>query len=107
MGDSGAVGLGGMVGIMFIFIKAEFYLPIIGFIFFIEFISDILQIGYFKLTHKRIFLRAPIHHHFQFKMRKKPFYRDDFHIKSKIAWRFHIISVILLVVGLILFLKVH
>jgi phospho-N-acetylmuramoyl-pentapeptide-transferase len=107
MGDSGSVGLGGIIGIMFIFIKAEFFLPIVGFIFAIEFISDIMQIGWFKLTRKRIFLCAPIHHHFQFKMRKTSFYRDEFHIKSKIAWRFHIISVILLVVGLILYLKVH
>jgi phospho-N-acetylmuramoyl-pentapeptide-transferase len=107
MGDSGSVGLGGAIGIMFIFIKAEFYLPIIGFIFFLEFLSVIMQIGWFKLTHKRIFLCAPIHHHFQFKMRKMGTYRDEFAIKSKVAWRFHIISVILLVAGLILFIKVR
>jgi phospho-N-acetylmuramoyl-pentapeptide-transferase len=67
-----------------------------------------LQIGWFKLSKgKRLFLMAPIHHHFQIKMRKKPHYKNDFLIKSKIAWRFHIVSVILLVVGLILFLKVR
>ncbi|MBD3314785.1 MAG: phospho-N-acetylmuramoyl-pentapeptide-transferase, partial [Chitinivibrionales bacterium] len=107
MGDSGSIGLGGLVGILFIFIKAEFYLPIVGFIFLLEFASSFLQIGFFKMTGKRIFLCAPIHHHFQFKMRRKPFYNSEFHIKSKITWRFHIISVILLVVGLILFMKVR
>jgi phospho-N-acetylmuramoyl-pentapeptide-transferase len=107
MGDSGSVGLGGLVGILFIFIKAEFYLPIVGFVFLMEFASDILQIGYYKLTKKRIFLMAPIHHHFQIKMRRKPFYTSESNIKAKITWRFHIISVILLVVGLILFIKVR
>ena len=108
MGDSGSVGLGGLIGILFIFVKAGFYLPIVGFIFAMEFVSVILQIGWFKISHgKRIFLMAPIHHHFQIKMRRNPFYKEEFYIKSKISWRFHIISVILLVVGLILFLKVH
>jgi phospho-N-acetylmuramoyl-pentapeptide-transferase len=107
MGDSGAVGLGGTIGIMFIFIKAAFFLPLIGFIFLLEFCSVVLQIVSFKSTGKRIFLRAPIHHHFQFVMRKNPFYAQEFYIRSKITWRFHIISVILLVLGLIIFLKVR
>jgi phospho-N-acetylmuramoyl-pentapeptide-transferase len=108
MGDSGSVGLGGMIGIMFVFIKAVAYLPIVGFVFMMEFVSVVLQIGYFKLTHgKRIFLMAPIHHHFQIKMRKNPRYLEEFYIKSKISWRLHIISVVLLVAGLILFLKIR
>jgi phospho-N-acetylmuramoyl-pentapeptide-transferase len=107
MGDSGAVGFGGVIGIMFIFIKAAFFIPIVGFIFMLEFLSVVLQIGFFKATGKRIFLRAPIHHHFQFAMRKNPFYANEFYIRSKITWRFHIISVILLVIGLIIFLKVR
>jgi len=107
MGDSGAVGLGGTIGIMFIFIKASFFLPLVGFIFLLEFISVVIQIVSFKSTGKRVFLRAPIHHHFQFLMRKNPFYAQEFYIRSKITWRFHIISVILLVVGLIIFFKVR
>jgi phospho-N-acetylmuramoyl-pentapeptide-transferase len=100
--------LGGLIGIMFIFIKAGFYIPIVGFIFLLEFVSVLLQIGYFKMTKgKRLFLMAPIHHHFQIQMRKNPFYFEEFYIKSKISWRFHIVSVILLVIGLILFLKVR
>ena len=107
MGDSGSVGLGGTIGILFVFVKAGFFLPIVGFIFVLEFVSVLLQIGWFKCTHKRIFLCAPIHHHFQFMMRKNPFYVNEFFIRSKITWRFHIISSILLVVGLILFFKVR
>lgn len=107
MGDSGSVGLGGMIGIMFIFIKAEFYLPFLGFIFMIEFASTLLQIGYYKLTRKRIFLCAPIHHHFQFLMRKSKRYENEFTIRSKITWRFHIISILFFIIGTILFLKVR
>jgi len=107
MGDSGAVGLGGTIGILFIFVKAAFFLPIVGFIFLLEFVSVVLQIGSFKLTGKRIFLRAPLHHHFQFQMRKNPFYTNEMNIRSKITWRFHIISVILLIIGLITFFKVR
>jgi phospho-N-acetylmuramoyl-pentapeptide-transferase len=107
MGDSGSVGLGGLIGIMFVFTKAGFYLPIVGFVFMLEFVSVLLQIGYFKLTKKRIFLMAPIHHHFQILMRKSGKYGGEFQIKSKILWRFHIISLVLLVVGLAMFLKVR
>jgi phospho-N-acetylmuramoyl-pentapeptide-transferase len=107
MGDSGAVGIGGTIGILFVFVKAVFFLPIVGFIFLLEFVSVVLQIASFKSTGKRIFLRAPIHHHFQFMMRKNPFYSNEFFIRSKITWRFHIVSIILLVVGLIIFFKVR
>jgi phospho-N-acetylmuramoyl-pentapeptide-transferase len=107
MGDSGSVGLGGLIGILFVFTKAGFFLPIVCFIFLLEFVSVFLQIGYYKLTKKRIFLCAPIHHHFQFKMRKSGMYAGEFQIKSKISWRFHIISIILLVLGLVIFLKVR
>ncbi|MDR2579244.1 MAG: phospho-N-acetylmuramoyl-pentapeptide-transferase [Chitinispirillales bacterium] len=107
MGDSGSVGLGGLIGILFIFSKSEFYLPIVGFIFLLEFVSVFMQIGYFKLTRKRIFRCAPIHHHFQYGMRASGRYAGEFEIKSKVMWRFHILSVILLVVGLVLFLKVR
>jgi len=107
MGDSGSIGLGGLIGIMFVFIKAEFYLPVVGFVFILEFVSDIIQIGWFKMTRTRIFRMAPIHHHFQIGMRSRGTYPSEFHIISKITWRFHIISVILLVAGLILFLKIR
>jgi phospho-N-acetylmuramoyl-pentapeptide-transferase len=107
MGDSGSVGLGGLIGIIFVFTKAGFYLPLVCFIFLLEFISVLLQIGFFRLTGKRFFLMAPIHHHFQIKMRTSGFVGGEFQIKSKILWRFHIISVICLVIGLALFLKIR
>jgi phospho-N-acetylmuramoyl-pentapeptide-transferase len=107
MGDSGAVGLGGLVGILFVFTKAGFYLPIVGFVFLLEFISVLLQIGHFKITRRRIFLMAPLHHHFQIGMRNSGSFGGEFQIKSKIIWRFHILSVVLLIVGLALFLKIR
>lgn len=107
MGDSGAVGLGGLVGILFVFTKAGFYLPIVGFVFLLEFVSVLLQIGHFKITRRRIFLMAPLHHHFQIGMRNSGSFGGEFQIKSKIIWRFHIVSVVLLIIGLALFLKIR
>lgn len=108
MGDSGSVGLGGLIGILFIFTKSVFYLPVVGFVFLLEFASVVIQIGYFKLSHgKRFFLMAPIHHHFELKMRGAPEFGDNFRILTKISWRLHIVSTVLLVAGLILFLKVR
>jgi phospho-N-acetylmuramoyl-pentapeptide-transferase len=107
MGDSGAVGLGGLVGILFVFTKTGFYLPIVGFIFLLEFVSVLLQIGHFKITRRRIFLMAPLHHHFQIGMRNSGSFGGEFQIKSKIIWRFHILSMVLLVISLALFLKIR
>lgn len=108
MGDSGSIGLGGMIAIMFVFIKAEFYLPIVGIIFVMEFVSDIIQIAWFKATGNRVFRMAPIHHHFHLSMLQNPlFHNNHCLIKMKIAWRYHIVSAIALVIGLILFFKVR
>ena len=107
MGDSGSIALGGLIGILFIFIKAEFYLPIVAFIFIVEFASSFIQIFWYKLTKKRVFRRAPIHHHYQFKMRDSKKYSREGDIKSIITWRFHITSTVLLILGLVLFLKVR
>ena len=137
MGDSGSIGLGGLLGAMFILLKAEFFIPIVAFIFIMEFASSFLQMAYFKITKgKRLFKCAPIHHHFQFLLREKGKYCkiDDIRnelkaesgdnlsdetinklarklqnkdINSKITWRFHIVSFILLVVTLVLYMKVR
>ncbi len=108
MGDSGAIGLGGLVGILFVFTKSVFFLPLVGFIFLMEFVSVAMQIGWFKASRgKRIFRRAPIHDHFQLGMRDIPRYREAFLARSKISWRFHIVSVVLLVAGIVVFLKVR
>ncbi len=66
MGDVGSLALGGAIGTVALLIKKEMLLIIVGGIFVLEAISVILQVGFFKLTKKRIFKIAPLHHHFQF-----------------------------------------
>jgi phospho-N-acetylmuramoyl-pentapeptide-transferase len=65
MGDSGSLSIGAFMGYMAIVSKSEILLILIGFIFVFETISVILQVGSFKIRKKRIFLMAPIHHHFE------------------------------------------
>jgi phospho-N-acetylmuramoyl-pentapeptide-transferase len=65
MGDSGSLTIGALIGVLAIFAKSEFLLFLIGFLFLIESVSVILQVGSFKLRQKRIFKMAPIHHHFE------------------------------------------
>ncbi|MGA2774615.1 MAG: phospho-N-acetylmuramoyl-pentapeptide-transferase [Candidatus Omnitrophota bacterium] len=66
MGDVGSLALGGALGTVALLIKKEMLLVIVGGIFVVEALSVILQVGSFKLTKKRIFKIAPLHHHFQF-----------------------------------------
>jgi phospho-N-acetylmuramoyl-pentapeptide-transferase len=66
MGDVGSLALGGAIGTVALLIKKEMLLIIVGGIFVLEAFSVILQVGFFKLTGKRIFKIAPLHHHFQF-----------------------------------------
>jgi len=65
MGDSGSLTIGGFMGYMAIVAKSEILLIAIGFIFVVEAVSVILQVGSFKYRKKRVFLMAPIHHHFE------------------------------------------
>ena len=65
MGDSGSLAIGGFMGYIAIVAKSEILLLLIGLIFVIEAISVILQVGSFKYRKKRVFLMAPIHHHFE------------------------------------------
>ena len=67
MGDSGSLSVGALVGYMGILSKSEILLFLIGFIFVIETISVILQVTSFKFRKKRVFLMAPLHHHFELK----------------------------------------
>ncbi|WP_457560497.1 phospho-N-acetylmuramoyl-pentapeptide-transferase [Caminibacter sp.] len=67
MGDSGSLSIGASIGYMAVVTKTEILLLFIGFIFIMETVSVILQVGSFKLTGKRIFKMAPIHHHFELK----------------------------------------
>lgn len=82
MGDSGSLPLGGFMAYMAIVGKSEILLVFIGLIFVIETVSVILQVGSYKIRKKRVFLMAPIHHHFEHKGWKE----------NKIIVRFWIIS---------------
>ncbi len=100
MGDTGSLALGGIIASLAIIVRKELLIPIFCGVFLIENLSVILQVSYFKYTKKkygegrRIFLMSPLHHHYQ---------KKGFH-ESKIAVRFWIIT-ILLVVASILTLK--
>lgn len=65
MGDTGSLALGGLIASLAVFSGLELILAIIGIMFVMSAISDILQVGYYKKTHKRIFKMAPLHHHFE------------------------------------------
>ena len=65
MGDTGSLALGGFIGTLAVLSSLELILPIMGIMFVLSAVSDILQVIYFKKTHKRIFLMAPLHHHFE------------------------------------------
>ncbi len=67
MGDTGSLSLGGFIGAISIFSLNSFFIPIIGIMFVLSSISVIVQVVYFKRTKKRVFLMAPLHHHFQLK----------------------------------------
>jgi len=71
MGDTGSLFLGGAVCVLAILLKLELVLILVGIIYVIEAFSVILQVAYFKKTKKRIFLMAPIHHHFEMKGMKE------------------------------------
>ena len=90
MGDTGSLALGGALGAIAVCTKHEIVLGIVGGLFVVEALSVIIQVLYFKRTGKRVFLMAPIHHHFE----KKGW------AESTIVIRFWIISLILALIGL-------
>lgn len=65
MGDTGSLALGGLIACLAVMTGLELIMPIIGIMFVLSAISDIIQVGYYKKTHKRVFLMAPLHHHFE------------------------------------------
>jgi phospho-N-acetylmuramoyl-pentapeptide-transferase len=90
MGDTGSLALGGMLGATAVAVKHEIVLAVIGGLFVLEAISVIVQVASFKLTGKRVFRMAPLHHHFEQKGWTEP----------QIVIRFWIISVMLALAGL-------
>ena len=90
MGDVGALALGAALGVMAIVSRHEIILFIMGGVFVVETASVILQVSSFKLTGKRIFRMAPLHHHFELKGWPEP----------RVIVRFWIITVMLVLFGL-------
>ena len=90
MGDIGALAVGAALGTIAVIVRQELVLVIMGGIFVLETLSVILQVASFKLTGKRIFRMAPLHHHFELKGWPEP----------RVIVRFWIISVVLVLVGL-------
>lgn len=94
MGDTGSLTIGGVIAVIAIIIRKELIIPVLCGIFFAESLSVMLQVGYFKYTKKvsgvgkRIFLMAPLHHHYQ---------KKGYH-ESKIVTRFWVVSIILAIV---------
>ncbi|GJQ57295.1 MAG: phospho-N-acetylmuramoyl-pentapeptide-transferase [Candidatus Scalindua sp.] len=91
MGDTGSLPLGGILGIVAIIVKLELFVFFIYSIFIVEALSVVLQVGIYKVWKKRIFLCAPLHHHFQFKGWPE----------TKITARFFIIAAIMALLSLI------
>jgi phospho-N-acetylmuramoyl-pentapeptide-transferase len=90
MGDTGSLALGGLLGTIAVVTKHEMVLGIIGGLFVLEAVSVIVQVASFKLTGKRVFRMAPLHHHFEQLGWTEP----------QIVIRFWIISVVLALAGL-------
>lgn len=90
MGDIGALALGGVLGFIAVLVKHELLLIVAGGVFVVEALSVIIQRYYFKMTGKRVFRMAPIHHHFELKGWAEP----------KIIVRFWIVSIVLALVSL-------
>ncbi|MCF6157580.1 MAG: phospho-N-acetylmuramoyl-pentapeptide-transferase [wastewater metagenome] len=92
MGDTGSLALGGMLGLIAVIVKQEVVMIVTGGIFIAETISVIAQVSFYKMTKKRIFRCAPLHHHFQFKGLPE----------TKVTFRFLIVSILLAGFSLIL-----
>ena len=97
MGDTGSLSIGAVISVIAVIVRKELLIPLLCGVFFIETLSVILQVGYFKYTRlktgvgQRIFKMAPLHHHFQ---------KSGFH-ESKIVARFWIIGIILAVLSIV------
>jgi phospho-N-acetylmuramoyl-pentapeptide-transferase len=97
MGDTGSLALGGIIASLAIIVRKELLIPIFCFVFFVELVSVMLQVSYFKYTKrkygvgKRIFLMSPLHHHYQM---------SGYH-ESKIAVRFWVITILSVVTAVV------
>jgi phospho-N-acetylmuramoyl-pentapeptide-transferase len=90
MGDIGALALGAALGLVAVAVRQELVLFVMGGVFVVESVSVIIQVASYKMTGRRVFRMAPLHHHFELKGWPEP----------KVIVRFWIITVILVLVGL-------
>ncbi len=90
MGDVGALALGAAIGVVAVIVRQEIVLIIMGGVFVMETVSVILQVGSYKMTGRRIFRMAPLHHHFELKGWPEP----------RVIVRFWIITIVLVLIGL-------
>ena len=90
MGDVGALALGAALGVIAVIVRQEIVLFIMGGVFVVETLSVVIQVTSFKLTGKRVFRMAPLHHHFELKGWKE----------NQVVVRFWIITMMLVLVGL-------
>ena len=97
MGDTGSLALGGIIAVFAISIRKELLIPVLCGVFLIENLSVMIQVAYFKITKKRygegrrVFLMAPLHHHYQ---------KKGLH-EAKIVSRFWIVGIILAVIAIV------
>jgi phospho-N-acetylmuramoyl-pentapeptide-transferase len=97
MGDTGSLTIGGVIAVLAIAVRKELLIPLLCGIFLVEILSVVLQVGYFKYTKKRfgegkrIFLMAPLHHHYQ---------KKGYH-ESKIVTRFWIVAIMLAILSIV------
>ena len=92
MGDIGSLALGSAIGIITVIIRHEYVLLVMGGVFVVEALSVIIQVASFKLTGKRVFRMAPLHHHYELKGWPEP----------RVIVRFWIITFVLVLIGLAL-----
>ncbi len=90
MGDVGALALGGAIGLVAVICRQEIVLVIMGGVFVVETLSVMIQVASFKLTGKRVFRMAPLHHHYELKGWKE----------NQVVVRFWIITMMLVLFGL-------
>ena len=97
IGDTGSLTIGGVIAVIAIIVRKELLIPVLCGVFFAESLSVMLQVGYFKYSRKkwgegkRIFLMAPLHHHYQ---------KKGYH-ESKIVMRFLIVGILLAVISIV------
>jgi phospho-N-acetylmuramoyl-pentapeptide-transferase len=91
MGDTGSLTLGAVLGVSAILLRREFLFALTGGIFIAETLSVILQVGRYKMSRKRVFLCAPLHHHFEYKGWPE----------TKVVLRFWIVSLLLCLLGVV------